>query len=140
MRLLGHPLHALLVAFPIGLLALIPLWDGLAWLLAARELALVAYYSEVAGVVAAALAALVGFWDLLKLEADELRIGIRHALGVIAACSAFGGALALREPTELPSAIVCSLDGMGAVLLAVGGWFGAELVFGHGVGMRSRER
>jgi uncharacterized membrane protein len=32
MRFLGHPVHAVLVAFPIGLLTLVPCWDVLALL------------------------------------------------------------------------------------------------------------
>jgi len=31
MRLFGHPVHPMLVAFPIALLALTPVWDALAW-------------------------------------------------------------------------------------------------------------
>jgi uncharacterized membrane protein len=139
MRLFGHPLHALLVAFPIGLLALTPLWDALSWLMNSNELALVAYHCELAGLIAASVAALPGFIDLVKLsEGARSRTGARHALIMLAAASLFGVAFAFRSRAQIPGALVCSLDALAALTLAVGAWFGGELIFRHGVGVRAR--
>ena len=71
MRLFRHPVHPMLVAFPIALLALTPVWDVLAWAGVMKDGRTTAYYSEAAGLIAAGLAAIAGFADLIKIPQSE---------------------------------------------------------------------
>jgi uncharacterized membrane protein len=107
-------------------------------LLGSHALAEVAYYDAVLGLVVALAAAVPGALDLVKLDGARLAIGLRHAGIMIASVSMFGVALGVRQRGELPSILVCALDSLGALTLMLGGWFGGELVFGHGVGVQRR--
>src|SRR6185295_12329333 len=79
MRLFGHPVHPMLVAFPIALLALTPIWDALA--------------------CAGVLAVVTGFADLLKIPQSEsmtAKVALIHAGLALGVLSLFGLAFALR--------------------------------------------
>lgn len=139
MRLFGHPVHPMLVAFPIALLALTPIWDGLAWAGVLKDGRTTAYYSEAAGLIAAGLAAIPGFADLIKIpqaESANAKAALIHAGIALTMLSLFGIAFAFRGGAAgSPSTLVLGLEVAGALCLAVTGWFGGELVFRRGVGV-----
>jgi uncharacterized membrane protein len=132
----------MLVAFPIALLALTPVWDGLAWAGVLKDGRTTAYYSEAAGLLAAALAAIPGFADLIKIPQAETangRTALIHAGLALTMLSLFGIAFALRGGAAgSPGALVLGLEVAGALCLAVTGWFGGELVFRRGVGVETK--
>jgi len=141
MRLFGHPVHPMLVAFPIALLALTPVWDVLAWASVLRDGRTTAYYSEAAGLIAAGLAAIPGFADLIKIPQSETanaKTALIHAGLALTMLSLFGIAFALRGGAAgSPSVLVLGLEVAGALCLAVTGWFGGHLVFRRGVGVET---
>lgn len=148
LRVLGHPAHALLVHLPLGLWVASAAWDALA--LAgvgpgAGELfSQVAFWSIAGGLLAAAPAAATGFLDLIALGKGRERAGdlaTYHLVAMLSAAAAYGGSLVARGGSA-PAAggrlgWALALAGAGLALLAVGGWLGAELVYGHGVGARA---
>jgi uncharacterized membrane protein len=140
MRILGHPVHPILVCFPVALLALVPICDGAAWLGVAIELARVGYYLELFGLVGGALAAVPGFIDFFTLKAPAPKLnqtGILHATLAATTLSCFGIAFALRGPRDAaPAALVCVVELLGAATLAATGWFGGHLVFHFGLGVK----
>lgn len=141
MKLFGHPVHAALVAFPLGLLLLVPVWDLSASVLGARDAAAVAYWSELAGLALGGLAALLGLVDLVRLaNPSALTTALRHAGCALAALSLFGVAFALRGRGEPLRPLVVVLDALGAATLGLTGWLGGHLVFHHGVGVESTAR
>ena len=136
MRLLGHPMHPMLVAFPIGLLALVPLWDALALLGVTDDAAPVAYWSALAGLVGGGLAVITGLVDFVRLPPGAaVNTALVHASAALTALSLFGVAFAFRSNTAAPSTLVIVLDALGAAVLGVTGWFGGHLVFRHGAGV-----
>ncbi len=139
MRLLGHPVHPLVVAFPVALLTLTPLWDGAAFLGVAPELALVGYWSELAGLIGGGLALVTGFVDFLRLKdpSPELtQAALRHATFAMAMLGFFVTAFVLRGGSSGPvRPIVLGLEVVGALCLALTGWLGGHLVFSRGVGV-----
>lgn len=153
MRLFGHPVHPIVVAFPIALLGLTPVWDLAGSLGVINDAKLVAYYSELAGLVGGGLALVTGFVDLLKVlnagpagpAGDTARAGqsakvvntaLTHAGLGFAVVSLFAIAFALRGGSSAePRTVVLILEWLGALCLGVTGWFGGHLVFGHGVGV-----
>lgn len=144
MRFLGHPVHAIVVAFPIALLAMAFVWDALAWLGLEPALAFVGYYSELAGLVLGALAIVTGLAELVRPElSSALRSkALRHAAVALGAVTLFALAFALRRKagaTALPSDVVFGLEAAGAVTLALAGFLGGDLIFRDGVGVRSEE-
>ena len=132
----------MLVAFPIALLALTPVWDGLAWAGVLKDGRTTAYYTEAAGLLSAALAAIPGFADLIKIpqaETANARTTLIHAGLALTMLSLFGIAFALRGGAAgSPGALVLGLEAAGALCLAVTGWFGGELVFRRGVGVETK--
>ena len=143
MRLFGHPVHPMLVAFPIALLALTPVWDALAWANVLRDGRITAYYSEAAGLITAGLAAIAGFADLIKIpqsESANAKTALIHAGLALTMLSLFGVAFALRGGAAgSPSVLVLGLEAAGALCLGVTGWFGGELVFRRGVGVEAKK-
>ena len=143
MRLFGHPVHPMLVAFPIALLALTPVWDALAWANVLRDGRITAYYSEAAGLITAGLAAIAGFADLIKIPQSETanaKTALIHAGLALTMLTLFGIAFALRGGAAgSPSVLVLGLEVAGALCLAVTGWFGGHLVFRRGVGVETQK-
>lgn len=138
MRFLGHPVHPIVVAFPIALLVLTPLWDAAQHFGVAR-LALVAYWTEVAGLIGGALAAVTGLADFLGLKEPSQKLtdtALRHAGFAFTTLGLFVGAFVARGgPSGEPGLLVIALELVGALGLGVTGWLGGQLVFGHGVGV-----
>jgi uncharacterized membrane protein len=139
MRLFGHPVHPLVVAFPIALLALTPLWDGAAMLGIAPELALVGYWSELVGLVGGGLALVTGFVDFLTLKEPPPELtsaALRHAAFAMATLGLFVTAFVLRGGASgAVGPLVLGLEVGGALCLVATGWLGGHLVFKHGVGV-----
>ena len=59
---------------------------------------------------------------------------------MLSALGAFGLSLVFRHSPELSDwslrLVAMAIDCLGTLLLAAGGWFGGELVYGHAVGVR----
>ncbi len=132
----------MLVAFPIALLALTPIWDALAWANVLKDGRTTAYYSEAAGLIAAGLAMIAGFADLMKIPQSETanaKAALIHAGLALTMLSLFGVAFALRGGAAgSPGVLVLGLEAAGALCLAVTGWFGGDLVFRRGVGVEAK--
>ena len=142
MRLLGHPVHPILVAFPIALLALTPMLDGLSLLGVMTDAAGAAYLCEAAGLIGGGLAIVTGFVDFVRIPQEEkaaATVAIIHASLALCMLSLFGVAFALRGPrTAAAGPGVLALEVGGAALIGATGWFGGHLVFGHGIGIDRR--
>jgi uncharacterized membrane protein len=141
MRLLGHPVHPILVAFPIALLALTPLWDGLAFF-GIANLAVVGYWTELAGLVGGGLALVTGLADFFGLKEPSRALtstALRHAGFALATLALFVTAFAVRGgESGAPKLLVVGLEVFGALGLGVTGWLGGHLVFGYAVGVDER--
>jgi uncharacterized membrane protein len=129
-----HPIHPMLVPFPIGLWLFSFICD-LAFVLGAgaTHWATLAYYTMIAGVLGALLAAIPGLIDLVSLKGAPKKIALAHmALNVtiivlyaVNIGTRIGGASVAGTPIVL-SVIAVSL-------LAVSGWLGGHMVYVHRV-------
>jgi uncharacterized membrane protein len=129
-RLLGHPLHRVLIVFPLGLLATSFFFD-LAWLARGREqLALVAWWLIFAGVVGGFAAAIFGLVDWLAIPQGTRarRVGALHGggMGIVALLYAASWLLRRDAPAN-PEAVAILLSGLGVLLTVITGWLGGEL-------------
>src|SRR5438309_6911319 len=136
---LRHPLHPLLVHFPIGLFVLSLLLD-LASLAFPSVAGLVrgAFYAMFAGVLSALLAAVPGFVDYADIRRDHpvRRVAATHMVLNLLAVVAYGINLGLRsstlaEPQIALPPLVLSLIGIG--ILSVSGYLGGHLVYNDGI-------
>jgi uncharacterized membrane protein len=134
----GHPLHAILVALPIGLW-IFSLVSDLIWQLGwgAEIWTTVAFYSLAGGIVGALLAAIPGFIDLLSLPSGKVkRIAVTHMAINLAAVVLFAVNFGLRLNSAPGASVPTLLTLIGVVMIGVSGWLGGEMVYVHGVGVQ----
>ena len=129
-RILGVPVHQILIVFPLGLLATSFFFD-LAWLMKGRaELAIVASWLIFAGVIGGAAAALFGLIDWLAIPrgTHAWRVGAWHGGGnlIVAALFAISWIIRRDAPAH-PEGIAIALSGCGVVLTVLTGWLGSRL-------------
>jgi uncharacterized membrane protein len=138
MKLFGHPIHPMLIVFPLGLLATSLIFDIIHWITGNGFFSIVAFWMIVAGVIGALLAAVFGLIDWIGIPADTRakRIGLWHGGGNVVIVVLFIVSGLLRLNTEAnPSVIAYLLSIVGVVLALVTGWLGGELVNRLGVGV-----
>ncbi|HEX7235866.1 MAG TPA: DUF2231 domain-containing protein [Gammaproteobacteria bacterium] len=137
-KLLGHPIHQMLIVFPLGLLATAVIVDIVYFAGHALMFAEVSYYLIIAGLIGGAIAAPFGLIDWLAIPRNTRakRIGAMHGGGNVIVLLLFLASALLRA--QLPSAppmaaYVCSFG--GAALALVTAWLGGELVDRLGIGV-----
>ncbi len=140
----GHPIHPMLIPFPIGLLvfSLIadviylwrgnPIWENY-----------IAFYTLLGGIIGAAAAAIPGLIDWATLtDHAAVKVANWHArvniTGLVIFIASFylrtsSGAKWIVSMPMLP--FILSL--IGVVGLAIAGYLGGELVFRHGVAVNA---
>src|SRR5687768_16170152 len=136
-KLLGHPVHPMLIVFPLGLFIsavvfdLVRLWTG------NDTFAAVSFWNIAGGILGGLLAAVFGLIDWLAIPAATRakRIGLLHGIGNVAVVALFALSLWLRAlvPGYVPSTAAFGLAVAGVALGGVTGWLGGELVDRLGV-------
>jgi uncharacterized membrane protein len=137
-QLLGHPIHQMLVVFPVGLLGMSVIFDLVFFGTGEQIFSVVAYWMMVAGVAGGLLAAPFGLMDWLAIPRGTRarRVGALHGLGNVVVLLWFLGSLAIRDDAmALPAtgAYLCSFAGLALALVTA--WLGGELVDRLGVGV-----
>jgi uncharacterized membrane protein len=130
----GHPLHPLIVTFPIAFLTGAFGADLGYWLTHDLFWTRAALWLIGAGFIAGLLAALTGMLDFLKIDrVKKHRAGWLHMIGNITAMTLTFINWAIRwnnvEGAVIPGGFILSLT--VASLLGITGWYGAELVYRH---------
>jgi uncharacterized membrane protein len=138
-KALGHPIHPMLIVFPLGLLSTAVVFDILYLILDRPGFRIAAAYAIAAGIIGGLLAAVFGLIDWLAIPAGTRakRVGAAHGLGNVVVVALFAISWLLRagagdwDPTAL--ALIFSFAGF--VVAGVTGWLGGELVDRLGVGV-----
>ncbi len=132
----GHPLHPLIVTFPIAFLTG-ALGTDLAYVLT-NDLfwARASFWLILAGLLMGLVAALTGLLDFFKINrVRQHSAGWIHMIGNIIALGLSFVNLFLRWNNQssaiVPTGIILSL--VVATVLGITGWYGAELVYRHKV-------
>lgn len=137
----GHPLHPILVAFPIAFYTGTLLFDILAKTYS-PEFLFNAYNLEIAALISAGIAAIPGLIDYIYTvppRSTAKTRGTKHALTNIAVIIFFGVALIYRANNEEPNLmILIALEGIGWILLLFAGWMGGTLVYRNQIGVDPR--
>lgn len=139
-RLFGHPVHQMLVTFPVGAFGFSVATDALHGVLGERKLAHTASQALDFGLLTAALAIPFGVADFLAIPRGTRarRIGLWHAAGNAAMLSLFGASRVLRARGGSPRAAKW-LSGSAFLVSGVAAWLGGELVDRHGIGVELEE-
>lgn len=134
----GHPVHPMLIVFPLGLLATAVIFDIVYLVSGNPQWTVVAYYMIGAGVIGGLAAAVFGWLDWIAIPGGTRakRIGLWHGAGnvVVVALFILSWVLRRESPIEPPTgAIVAGL--LGVVLALITSWLGGELVDRMAVGV-----
>ena len=136
-KILRHPVHPMLIVFPLGLLGTGVIFDLIAKFTGNQGLYGVSYWMIAAGIVGGLLAAIFGFMDWTGIRSDTRakRIGAYHGLGnlVIVILFAVSWWMRTSDPNRVPNGIAFTLSLLGFVLSLVTGWLGGELVYRLGM-------
>ena len=142
--LAGHPIHPMLIPFPLALWATSFVVDILFYFLRHPTLLIVAKFMIAAGCLGAIAAAIPGIIDWLSIKnGDVKKVANWHARLNITALVVFAISLFLRmgrysEFVGHKLTIPFLLSLVGVILITISGWLGGELVFRYGMGTTPR--
>jgi uncharacterized membrane protein len=138
-KLFGHPVHPMLIVYPLGLLSMAVIFDILYLIFNNRLLPTASYYMIAAGVLGGLLAAIFGFIDWLALPNNSRakNIGLWHGLGNVLIVGLFAVSWFLRGSNAdfVPDSLAMLLSFAATALALVTAWIGGELVYRLGVGV-----
>jgi uncharacterized membrane protein len=138
-KLLGHPIHPMLVVFPLGLLVMSLVFDIIGLATGNAELAVAAYWCIAAGIVGGLVAAVFGLveWLAIPAETRAKRVGLWHGAGNVVVVALFAVSWWLRSQSAgyVPDGAAFLLSVIAVGIGAVTGWLGGELVDRLGVGV-----
>lgn len=134
----GHPIHPMLIPFPIAFLVAALVSDLVFWTVRDAFWASVSLYLLGAGIVMALLAALAGFTDFFgDPRIRALSHAWQHMVGnlLAVAIAVVNFLLRLGDPATaiLPTGLI--LSAVVALILVFTGWRGGDLVYKHRVGI-----
>ena len=146
MRLFGHPVHPMLVHFPVVF------WTVAAGAYVASAAGVsepadvVAKLANSAGLTMAMVAMLAGLFELRSIDSrsDAMRVATWHMMIMATVWVCFLIALMLSMSTGLeattarPATVACAV--VGFLLMGVGGWFGGRLVYEFGVAVKAKRQ
>ena len=136
-KILRHPVHPMLIVFPLGLLGTAVIFDLIAKFTGNQGLYGVSYWMIAAGIVGGLLAALFGFMDWMSIRSNTRakRIGAYHGLGnlVIVILFALSWWMRSNDANRVPGGLEFTLSLLGVLLALVTGWLGGELVYRLGM-------
>lgn len=137
----SHPLHPILIAFPIAFFTGTLLAHGAGWWLEMRGLLIVSYWLNAAGIAFALLAAIPGIIDYiytLPPESSAKKRGAKHGITNIVMVGVFVAAFIYRRSDEVNNYVLISIELIGVVLLSIAGWMGGTLVYRNQIGVDQR--
>lgn len=138
-KLLGHPVHQMLIPIPAGLFIVGAVLDVVDVFADAAWIPTVTFWNLAIGIVSALVAAIFGTIDFLKIPhgTRARRVGTAHGIGNVAAVALFAIALILRsdQPGYAVTSAALTLEVIAFAMLGVTAWLGGELVDRLGVGV-----
>jgi uncharacterized membrane protein len=137
-RAFGHPIHPVLVVFPLGLFATSVVFDVIRLAGGGPDFSRAAFYMIAAGIVGGLAAGVFGVVDWLQIpgRTRAKRIGWIHGLGnvIVTVLFVLSWTIRFADPGAFsPAALAVSI--VAVALAAVTGWLGGELVDRLGVGV-----
>ncbi|MFG1838781.1 DUF2231 domain-containing protein [Micromonospora sp. NPDC049175] len=139
LKVLGHPVHPMLVMFPVALLATAVLFDVVDTVGGPDLLGEVAYWNITVGLIGGLLAAAAGAFDLLAIPTGTRakRVGLLHAAANVAVILLFAAVWAVRLNADSRAAggALVAIEVVAVGILGISAWLGGELVDRLGVGV-----
>jgi uncharacterized membrane protein len=138
-KLLGHPVHQMLIPIPAGLLIVAAVLDIVDAVHSSAWIPTVTFWNIAVAIVMGLIAAIFGVIDWTKIPNDTRakRIGTVHGIGNVVVVVIFAAALWLRSRSLSHRADMSSLvlEIVAFFGLGVTAWLGGELVDRLGIGV-----
>jgi len=137
-KIAGHPLHPILIVFPLGLLTAAVAFDITALVSSDNAWFHISFWIIAAGTLGGLIAALPGLVDWLAIPNNTRAktIGLWHGGGNVVVVILFAISWFIRrDRAEVPSMGALVLSFAAILLALVTGWLGGELVDRLGVGI-----
>ncbi|MGC4854478.1 DUF2231 domain-containing protein [Micromonospora sp. DT4] len=138
-KVLGHPVHPMLVMFPVALLVTAVLFDIIDTVGGPDFLGEVAYWNITVGLIGGLLAAAAGSFDLLAIPTGTRakRVGLLHAGANLVVILLFAAVWVVRLNADSRAAggALIAIEIVAVAILGISAWLGGELVDRLGVGV-----
>jgi len=137
----SHPLHPILVSFPIAFLIGAFVSDLIQAFSGNANFWITAYYLEVAGIVMGILAAIPGFIDYLYTippKSSAKKRGAKHGLLNVSQLVLFTIALIIRTNGSGNDILIIILEGAGVIIIGITGWLGSTLIYRNQIAVDPR--
>lgn len=142
MRFFGHPIHPMLVHFPIAFWTLAAAAYVAAAAGAGGPAHRLALFANAIGLVMALPAVVAGLLELRTLGEQPFNVAMLHMMAMLTAWILFLVALLLpfvhsiAAPTATIGSAACAV--VGFLAMAAGGWLGGRLVYEFGAGRSAK--
>lgn len=131
-KILGHPIHPILIVFPLGLLVASVIFDLLFYFSSVRISPEVGFWMAVSGIIGGLVATVFGLidWIAIPPQTRARKIGLIHGIANVIVVLLFIGSVYTRRDNvqHAPEFISIVLSVAATVFGLVGGWLGGELV------------
>jgi uncharacterized membrane protein/nitrite reductase/ring-hydroxylating ferredoxin subunit len=137
----SHPLHPILIPFPIAFFTGTLLCHVTGWWLNRADLLTTAYYLNIGGIVFALLAAIPGFIDFLYTvppKSSGKKRAAKHGMINVIMLLCFIIAFFYRSRETSNQLFLASLEIIGVSLMIIAGWLGGTLVYRNQIGVDIR--
>jgi uncharacterized membrane protein len=137
-KLLGHPIHPMLIVFPLGLLATAVAFDIVGLASGDPSWFGISFWMIAAGIIGGLLAAVFGLidWWAIPSGTRAKAIGLWHGVGNVVVVLLYIVSWFMRKPAPTaPGTTALVLSFLAVALALVTGWLGGELVDRLGVGV-----
>jgi uncharacterized membrane protein/nitrite reductase/ring-hydroxylating ferredoxin subunit len=137
----GHPLHPILVSFPIAFFIGALAFDVLGLVYSRNDFHTTAMYLEIAGISFALLAAIPGIIDFIFIvppKSSGKKRAVKHGLINIMVVIIFTIAFVFRQKQDISFIFIICLEIAGIILLSIAGWLGGTLVYRNQIGVDIR--
>ena len=137
----GHPIHPMLVPFPIATLVGAFVTDLLFLYFGAPGFANASKWLLAFGIATGLLAAVFGFIDFMGSDRiRQLGIALQHMIANVSAVvvAIINLAIRLGDETANVESLGVYLSGVTVLILLFSGWRGGDLVYIHRVGVNDR--
>lgn len=137
----SHPLHPILVGFPIAFFAGTLFFDILALMQSGLYMERSAFYLNIGGIATGLLAAIPGLIDFhytVPPHSSAKKRAVKHGIINTSVIILFVLAIILRKDQTGNRLIIIGIEAVGIGLLTIAGWLGGTLVIRNQIGIDIR--
>jgi uncharacterized membrane protein/nitrite reductase/ring-hydroxylating ferredoxin subunit len=137
----GHPIHPILVTFPIAFFTGTLVFDILAVVNNNTGFWQTGKYLNIAGIAGGLLAALPGiidyFFTVPPASSAKKRATI-HGLTNVSVVIVFSVAMFLKCKAQISDTLIIAIESVGMIMLCIAGYMGATMVYRNQIGVYNR--